>query len=533
MFKNSEESVYGLNTLLRDYCGYPYYLPLSCHYEHGIYIISKEPILTDLKTSKRLMLVTNKMRLQRWLEVSSIPSVICGSLFVHYRRKNKIQKSLNAQGSVVFPSHSTDLIKADYKIDDFCGEIIKLPLDYHPITICLHWHDFVKGLDVLYKKYGFEVVTAGSDYGNPGFAKNFYSILSEHNYAISNEPGSYAFYAVELGIPFFLIGSPAVRVNHGNDPNVPHTYTILDWEMGRKFYNIFNTGPIKKISDEQSKFVLNELGVDDCLTPKDLKMILLKNFWNDKTLCKYTLCYYKNLFFIEPVKRAIIFCGLKCVMKPIKNRLKYVWAKTKRTISELKCSLYFRKESLREESSIFTHLSDQEKIVLHSVVKNITKKEPPVAVEIGSYLGASSCFIASALERTDGVLYCIDTWQNQTMPDGERDTFNEFLNNVKKYRKVIVPLRGWSDIVIKDLEKKEKVIDFLFIDGDHSYESCKRDWELYRPLMKPGSIVAFHDTGWADGVKRVIKEQVSPVSNCLKILPNMQVFKIKMEKINE
>jgi predicted O-methyltransferase YrrM len=36
-------------------------------------------------------------------------------------------------------------------------------------------------------------------------------------------------------------------------------------------------------------------------------------------------------------------------------------------------------------------------------------------------------------------------------------------------------------------------IDMLFIDGDHTYEGVKRDFELYRPLLKPGGIIAFHD----------------------------------------
>lgn len=36
-------------------------------------------------------------------------------------------------------------------------------------------------------------------------------------------------------------------------------------------------------------------------------------------------------------------------------------------------------------------------------------------------------------------------------------------------------------------------IDFLFIDGDHTYEGVKRDWEMYSPLVRPGGLVAFHD----------------------------------------
>jgi predicted O-methyltransferase YrrM len=33
----------------------------------------------------------------------------------------------------------------------------------------------------------------------------------------------------------------------------------------------------------------------------------------------------------------------------------------------------------------------------------------------------------------------------------------------------------------------------LFIDGDHSYEGVRRDWELYSPLVRPGGLIALHD----------------------------------------
>jgi len=36
-------------------------------------------------------------------------------------------------------------------------------------------------------------------------------------------------------------------------------------------------------------------------------------------------------------------------------------------------------------------------------------------------------------------------------------------------------------------------VDFLFIDGDHSYEAVRRDFELYGPLVRRGGIVSFHD----------------------------------------
>ncbi len=38
-----------------------------------------------------------------------------------------------------------------------------------------------------------------------------------------------------------------------------------------------------------------------------------------------------------------------------------------------------------------------------------------------------------------------------------------------------------------------RAVDLLFIDGDHTYEGVKQDWELYSPLVRKGGMIVFHD----------------------------------------
>ncbi|MEA3421473.1 MAG: class I SAM-dependent methyltransferase [Acidobacteriota bacterium] len=39
----------------------------------------------------------------------------------------------------------------------------------------------------------------------------------------------------------------------------------------------------------------------------------------------------------------------------------------------------------------------------------------------------------------------------------------------------------------------DKPIDFTFIDGDHTYEGVKADFQDYGPLVRPGGLIGFHD----------------------------------------
>ncbi len=45
---------------------------------------------------------------------------------------------------------------------------------------------------------------------------------------------------------------------------------------------------------------------------------------------------------------------------------------------------------------------------------------------------------------------------------------------------------------VKDVLNGDQ-LDFLFIDGDHSYQGVKQDFDLYFPLVREGGIIALHD----------------------------------------
>ena len=40
---------------------------------------------------------------------------------------------------------------------------------------------------------------------------------------------------------------------------------------------------------------------------------------------------------------------------------------------------------------------------------------------------------------------------------------------------------------------EQEPIDFLFIDGDHTYDGVRADFEAYTPLVRRGGLIAFHD----------------------------------------
>jgi predicted O-methyltransferase YrrM len=80
------------------------------------------------------------------------------------------------------------------------------------------------------------------------------------------------------------------------------------------------------------------------------------------------------------------------------------------------------------------------------------------------------------------------------------------INRFKKTSQELHLIRSSSHseetlIKVKEI-LKQRELDFLFIDGDHSYEGTKMDFDMYSPLVKKGGIIAIHDIAPKGNIKK-------------------------------
>lgn len=72
----------------------------------------------------------------------------------------------------------------------------------------------------------------------------------------------------------------------------------------------------------------------------------------------------------------------------------------------------------------------------------------------------------------------------------------KFLFNTRRNAKKIDIRRGLSQEVLPELDTR---FDFVFIDGDHSEDSVRRDARNAFEILKPGGIMIIDDYIWGSG----------------------------------
>lgn len=113
-----------------------------------------------------------------------------------------------------------------------------------------------------------------------------------------------------------------------------------------------------------------------------------------------------------------------------------------------------------------------------------------IALEVGSYKGRSTAALA---DHCPGHVLAVDSW-----PDAP--IFQEFQKNQASN---VLILRATS----VDAAKVVGMVDFVFIDADHSYPFISEDIKVWLPHLNPGGIFSGHDYTWS-GVRQAVDEQL-------------------------
>ena len=73
----------------------------------------------------------------------------------------------------------------------------------------------------------------------------------------------------------------------------------------------------------------------------------------------------------------------------------------------------------------------------------------------------------------------------------------DFYKRIARRRQTIIFLEDDSHklLTLQKVKKilKDRKVDLLFIDGDHSYQGVKKDFKMSSPLVKLGALICLHD----------------------------------------
>lgn len=121
--------------------------------------------------------------------------------------------------------------------------------------------------------------------------------------------------------------------------------------------------------------------------------------------------------------------------------------------------------------------------------------KPKVVIEIGT-AGGGTLFLFSHVASEDATVISIDLPGGKFgggYPKCKIPLYKAF--RLPKQKLHLIGADSHSPTTLKNVKNvlDDKKVDFLLIDGDHTYEGVRRDFEMYSPLVKEGGIIAFHD----------------------------------------
>ncbi|KKP36083.1 MAG: hypothetical protein UR26_C0001G0127 [candidate division TM6 bacterium GW2011_GWF2_32_72] len=139
----------------------------------------------------------------------------------------------------------------------------------------------------------------------------------------------------------------------------------------------------------------------------------------------------------------------------------------------------------------------------NSIKKIIDEIKPKIALEVGSWHGASAIFTAQNLSD-DAKFYAVDHWLGQKIYPGtdrskeHKTLYQQFLSNVihSGLSHKITPIRMESLLAAEQINVKP---DLIYIDANHEEEDVYNDIMAWYPVLNEGGVLCGDDWSWGNG----------------------------------
>lgn len=125
----------------------------------------------------------------------------------------------------------------------------------------------------------------------------------------------------------------------------------------------------------------------------------------------------------------------------------------------------------------------------------VSALRPRIFVELGTYHGVSYFAFCQAVKavNSDAKCYAVDTWQGD---EHAGEIGQEILPKIQNHNDLLYA--DFSRLLQSTFDEArdhfaDDSVDLLHIDGFHTYEAVKHDFETWLPKMSKRGIVLFHD----------------------------------------
>ena len=139
------------------------------------------------------------------------------------------------------------------------------------------------------------------------------------------------------------------------------------------------------------------------------------------------------------------------------------------------------------------------------IMKKEFNQKQIIGAEIGVRKGLNARSILKELNIKK--LYLIDVWDNYNGGDGiwsnMEEIYESILNEFGKDERVQI-IKDLSENAVRLID--DKSLDFVYIDGNHSYDYVLQDIELWTPKIKKYGFIAGHDFELDSDVSKAVSK---------------------------